>query len=174
MLTKRLEVQDELILSTLDELVPEDHLVRKLDELDFTFIYDLVTPYYSLDGRPSVDPIVIIKIMLIKQLFNMNSIKKTMKEIEVNVAYRWFLKIPMSLKIPHYTVIYDNFKNRFNKDLIFERIFKQILQEALDKKIISEKECNIKNLNLIITKNKTSNKVKVIINDLSLYNETLV
>lgn len=70
---------------TLDELVPKDHLLRQIDQvIDFSFIYDLVKETYCLDnGRPSLDPVLLIKLPIIQCLFGIRSM---IKEIEVNVA----------------------------------------------------------------------------------------
>ncbi|WP_312009675.1 transposase, partial [Shouchella clausii] len=77
----------------MEKLVPEDHLVRKLDAvINFDFIYDLVEDLYSKDkGRPSVDPVVLVKMVFIQYIFGIRSMRQTIKEIETNVAYRWFL-----------------------------------------------------------------------------------
>ncbi|MGT2843521.1 transposase, partial [Streptococcus iniae] len=82
---------------TLDELVPEDHLLRQIDQaIDFSFIYDLVTDSYCLDnGRPSSDPVMLVKLPIIQCLFGIRSMRQTIKEIEVNVAYRWFLGLTL-------------------------------------------------------------------------------
>jgi len=86
---KRKQVQ----FFTMDELIPEDHILRDIERsIDFDFIYDLVEDKYSKDtGRPSLDPVMLIKIPLIQFLFGIKSMRQTVKEIEVNVAYRWFL-----------------------------------------------------------------------------------
>lgn len=83
---------DCMIYYTLDELVPQDHLVRKMEEaLDFRFIYPKVQHLYSRHGRPSIDPVVLFKMLIINIVFGINSMRKTCQEIEVNLAYRWFL-----------------------------------------------------------------------------------
>lgn len=76
----------------MDDLVPKNHLLRKIDRaLDWSFIYDLVQDKYCLDnGRPSIDPVTLIKIPIIQYLYGIKSMRQTIKEIEVNVAYRWF------------------------------------------------------------------------------------
>jgi transposase len=77
----------------VDMLVPKDHLLRKIDQvIDFDRVYDFVEQYYSPDnGRPAVDPVVLFKIVLIQHLFGIPSLRRTVEEINVNVAYRWFL-----------------------------------------------------------------------------------
>lgn len=73
------------------ERAPQDHLVRKIENaIDFSFIYDLVQDRYSLDnGRPSIDPVVLIKMVFIQYLFGIRSMRQTIKEIETNVAYSY-------------------------------------------------------------------------------------
>ncbi|PCN44057.1 IS5/IS1182 family transposase, partial [Brevibacillus laterosporus] len=78
------EARYQLSVVSLDELVPSNHLVRKIEKaIDFTFIYDLVKDKYSQDnGRPSVDPVVLIKIVFIQYLFGIKSMRQTIKELE--------------------------------------------------------------------------------------------
>ena len=86
MLSKREEERrNQLEVVALDELVPEDHLVRKIDQaIDFDFIYDLVKDHYSSDnGRPSVDPVVLIKMVLIQYLFGIRSMRQTIKKLKL-------------------------------------------------------------------------------------------
>ena len=89
MLSKRkTDSRKQLEVVALDDLVPEDHLVRKIDAaIDFDFIYDLVEAYNSPDnGRPSIDPVVLIKMVLIQYVFGIRSMRRTIKEIETHVA----------------------------------------------------------------------------------------
>ena len=100
---------------TIDELVPEDHFLRQVDkEVDFDFIYDLVEDSYSPDnGRPSLDPVMLVKIPLIQCFFGIRSMRQTIKDIEVNVAYRWFLGLTLDDKVPHFTTYGKNYSRRF-------------------------------------------------------------
>ena len=100
MLTIRKEnFRDDEINVILDGLVPENHLVRKIENaIDFSFIYDKVKDLYSPLGAPSIDPVVLIKIVLIQYLFGIPSMRQTIREIEVNVAYRWFLGYSLTEK----------------------------------------------------------------------------
>ncbi|MBC5895225.1 transposase, partial [Bacillus pumilus] len=129
MLSKREEERrNQLEVVALDELVPEDHLVRKIEQaIDFDFIYDLVKDHYSSDnGRPSVDPVVLIKMVLIQYLFGIRSMRQTIKEIETNVAYRWFIGYGFSEKIPHFSTFGKNYVRRFHDTDLFEQIFYRI------------------------------------------------
>jgi transposase len=97
-MTNRANIKhDSIILATLESLVPQDHPVRKLEAaIDWQFIYPLAEPLYSGNGRPSIDPVVLFKMILINYCFGYNSMRKTCREIEVNVAYRWFLGYEIS------------------------------------------------------------------------------
>jgi len=128
-----LDGRTQLSLISLDELVPLDHLVRKIDRaIDFSFIYDLVEDLYCEDnGRPSIDPVVLIKIVLIQCLFGIRSMRQTIREIETNVAYRWFIGYDFSQPIPHFSTFGKNYVRRFKDTKVFEQIFMHILEEAM-------------------------------------------
>jgi transposase len=83
----------------LEDLDPQDHLLRQIDQLiDFSFIYDLVKDKYDeVQGRPSLDPVLLIKLPMIQYLFGIKSMRQTIKEIEVNNAYRWFLGLGLEM-----------------------------------------------------------------------------
>ncbi len=92
MLSKHNSIQrDQIEMIALEQLVPANHLVRKLEAaIDFSFIYDLVRDMYSEVGRPSIDPVILIKLTFIQYTFGIRSMRKTIEEIETNMAYRWF------------------------------------------------------------------------------------
>ena len=128
-------------LSFLEDLVPKNHILRKVDRvIDFGFIYPLVEPLYCKDnGRPSVDPVVLFKIVLIQYLFGIRSMRQTIREIEVNVAYRWFLGYGLYEPIPHFTTFGKNYVRRFKDTDIFEQIFDHILAQAIKKGFVDPK-----------------------------------
>ena len=84
--------REQIQMFCMDDMVPQDHLLRIIDKaIDWSFVYDLVAPKYSSDnGRPSLDPVMLIKLAFIQYLYGIKSMRQTVKEIEVNVAYRWF------------------------------------------------------------------------------------
>ena len=128
---KELDSRKRLEYNCLEQLVPKNHLLRKIDKLiDFDFIYDEVGELYSAVGRLSVDPVVLIKIVMIQYLFGIHSMRQTIREIEVNLAYRWFLGYSISEKIPHFSTFNKNYERRFKKTNLFNNIFVRILEIA--------------------------------------------
>ena len=89
MLKKLEDNRSQIELICLEELVPQDHLVRKIESaIDFNFIYDEVKDLYGDVGRDSIDPVSLLKIVLVQYLFGIRSMRQTIKEIEVNLAYK--------------------------------------------------------------------------------------
>lgn len=134
-------IQDEMIMSTMSQLVPMEHLLRKVDaSIDFKFIYSAVENLYSEVGRRSIDPVVLFKLVLIKHMFGIKSMRQTIKECEVNIAYRWFLGIPFSKPIPHFSTFSKNYERRFKDTDIFEQIFSNILLQAIEYDLVGGDE----------------------------------
>ena len=121
-------------LISIEELVPRDHLLRAIeDSIDFSFIYNEVKDLYSETyGRPSIDPVVLIKLLLLQALYGIRSMRQTIKEVEVNVAYRWFLGYGFRENIPHFSTFGKNYVRRFQESDIFEKIFERIPEEAIE------------------------------------------
>lgn len=121
------------IIDSIDELVPKDNLVRKIDrDIDFNFIYYEVAELYSASGAPSIDPVVLIKIVLIQYLFGIPSMRQTIREIEVNIAYRWFIGYSFTEKMPHFSTFNKNYERRFKDNNLFNNIFTKIFTKILE------------------------------------------
>ena len=116
--------REQLQFVSMDDLVPKDHMLRLIDTAsDWTFIYDLVEEKYSPDmGRPSMDPVTLIKIPLIQYLYGIKSMRQTIKDMEVNVAYRWFLGLDLNEPVPHFSTFGKNYTRRFKDTNLFEQI----------------------------------------------------
>ena len=137
MLKKCDDTRKQIEFFSLEDLVPSEHLVRKVDKaIDFSFIYDEVKDLYDTVGKPSIDPVSLIKMVFIKYLFGIKSMRQTVKEIEVNLAYRWFCGFGLTDKVPHFTTFGKNYQRRFQGTSIFENIFSKILQSAIDNKFV--------------------------------------
>ncbi len=133
MLTKSEPVQNEMETVILEELVPADHLLRKIRKtIDFSFIYEKTKGLYCPDnGRPAIDPIKLFKILFIGYLFGIRSERQIIQEIQVNVAYRWFLGYNLTDKIPDASTISQNRRRRFNETDIAQNIFDEIVRQAI-------------------------------------------
>lgn len=143
MMTKNADKKrDQMQLFCMDDLVPQDHLLRIIDKaIDWNFIYGMVEDKYSPDfGRPSIDPIQLIKIPLIQYLYGIKSMRQTIKEIEVNVAYRWFIGLDMTDKVPHFSTFGKNYTRRFENTDLFDQIFSHILEECYKFKLVDPTE----------------------------------
>ena len=123
--------RSQVQIASLDDLVPSGHLVRKLEEaIDLSFIYDEVKDLYKPYGRESIDPVVLMKIVILQYVFGIPSMRKTIKEIEVNLAYRWYLGYGLYEDIPHFSTFGKNYTRRFKDTDLFQKIFSRILMEV--------------------------------------------
>ena len=116
-----------------ESLVPTDHLLRKIDAaVDFNKIYDMVEPLYCADnGRPSVDPVVLFKMVLIQHLYGLTSLRRTAEEVRANIYYRWFLGYRLQEETPHFSTVSYNFRHRFTTETVDE-VFNWILMEMVE------------------------------------------
>ena len=134
MLNKKEYFQNQIILQTMEDIVPEDSLFRKIDKyIDFNFIYDEVKDLYCTNnGRNSVDPVVLFKLVFIEALDGIKSMRKTCEKIKVDAEYRWFLGIPFGEKTPHYSTFSQNYIRRYAGTNVFENIFVKIVEQAIE------------------------------------------
>ncbi len=134
MMTKNADKKrEQMIMFCMDDMVPQNHMLRLIDKaIDWTFIYDLVEEKYCPNnGRPSMDPVMLIKIPFIQYLYGIKSMRQTIREIEVNVAYRWFLGLDMMDPVPHFSTFGKNYTRRFKDTGLFEQIFAKILEDCM-------------------------------------------
>ncbi len=130
--------QSEMILYTMEDLVPEESLFRKIDKyIDFTFIYEEVKDLYcTTNGRNCVDPVVLFKLVFIQTIDGLKSMRKTCEKIKVDAEYRWFLGIPFGKKTPHYSTFSQNYIRRFAGTEVFEKIFVNIVEQAIKHNLV--------------------------------------
>lgn len=141
MINKIDSTQQQLEVVYIENLVPQDHILRKINKyIDFSFIRKLTNDLYcSNNGRPAFDPIVLFKMLFIGYLFGIRSERQLEKEIQVNVAYRWFLGFSLTDKIPDHSTISQNRIRRFKDTDIAQQIFDNIVIQAISHKLVDGK-----------------------------------
>ena len=139
MLKKAEAQQQELELVSIESLVPSVHLLRKVaSAVDFSFIHDRVKHLYCADnGRPALEPVVLFKLLLLGYLYGVRSERQLMREVEVNVAYRWFLGLRFRDKVPDASTLSQNRRRRFSESTIYQEIFDEIVELAVEKGLAS-------------------------------------
>lgn len=131
--------QQEFELVSIELLVPANHLLRKIDAaVDFAFIRERVRHLYCADnGRPALDPVVRFKLLLLGYLYGVRSERQLMREVEVNVAYRWFIGLKLRDKVADASTLSQNRRRRFAENTIYQEIFDQIVELAVKKGLAS-------------------------------------
>jgi transposase len=130
--------QLSMVMIDMEELMPQDHLLRKIKRMiDFDFIYEEAADYYSPMGRPSIDPVCLIKMLLVGYLYGIRSERRLEEEITLNMAYRWFCGFDLMDRIPDHSTFSQNRRRRFNDSLIFRKIFNRIVSKCMEAGIVS-------------------------------------
>lgn len=165
-----------IILSTLEDLVPQDHIVRKYDTaIDWKFIYPIVEPLYSsTTGRPSIDPIVLFKLVLLNYLEGIHSLRKTCERCKTDVAYRWFLRINFDDKIPDHSTFSQNLSRKFLNTDVFDKIFHKILVECYKAGFIDNENVFGDGTHVKASANKKKHLNKVVKETEKIYKEDLL
>ena len=138
---KKQSQQPEYEFVCIDMLVPEDHLLRKINEvIDFDFIDQKVEHLYCLNnGRPGIQPQVLFKMLFIGYFFGIRSERQLIREIETNMAYRWFLGYKLTDKIPNHSTISQNRRRRFSQSDVYQEIFDEVVFKAMEQGLVDGK-----------------------------------
>jgi transposase len=116
----------------LDEAVPADHLARKIDAvLDLSWVHTELAPHYPTLGRPSVDPVLMIRMLIIGYVFGLRSERLLCREVQVNLAYRWFCKLGIEHKIPDHSAFSRARNERFRDSGIFRQVFERVVETCI-------------------------------------------
>ena len=123
--------RDLIELVGIDSLMPQDHLLRQIDAaVNFDHIYEMVEPLYCEDnGRPSIDPVVLFKMVLIQHLYGLPSLRRTAEEVSGSIYYRWFLGYTLQEETPHFSTVSYNFRHRFTTETV-DQVFAWILEKV--------------------------------------------
>ena len=116
----------------LDEVVPPDHLARQIDAmLDLSWVHKEFAPYYSHTGRPSIDPVLMIRMLIVGYVFAIRSERRICAEVQVNLAYRWFCKLSIEDKIPDHSVFSRARHERFRESDALRRVFESVVAKCI-------------------------------------------
>jgi transposase len=116
----------------LDDAIPEDHLVRKIDTaLDLSWLRSELAPHYSSTGRPSIDPELMIRMLVVGYVFAIRSERSICREVQVNLAYRWFRKLGIEDVIPDHSAFSRARNERFRQGDVFRQIFERVVEACI-------------------------------------------
>src|SRR5262245_43909024 len=134
MMGRRKQGQGQLFYEfRLDEAVPDDHLVRKIRAvLDLSWVYAELTPYYSEIGRPSIDPVVMIQMLIIGYVFAIRSEQQICREVQVNLAYRWFCDLGLEDSIPDHSAFSRARNSASERATFFRRVFECVVGSCIE------------------------------------------
>ena len=115
-----------------DEVIPGDHLVREIAAvLDLTWVRAELASYYSPRGRPSIDPVLMIRMLIVGYVFAIRSERLLCREVQVNLAYRWFCGLSIEDKIPDHSAFSRARNERFRNSDIFRRVFERVVEACI-------------------------------------------
>ena len=117
----------------LDELVPQDHLLRHIDGfLDLSAVRAHLQPYYSYRGRPSVDPELLMRMLIVGYCYGIRSERRLCEEVQLNLAYRWFCRLSIEDKVPDHSTFSKNRHGRFRESETLRFVFEQVVERCID------------------------------------------
>jgi transposase len=116
----------------LDKVVPPDHLVRQVEGvLDLSWVHKELAPYYSHTGRPSIDPVLMIRMLIVGYVFAIRSERRLCSEVQVNLAYRWFCQLSIEDRIPDHSVFCRARHERFRESDALRRVFEGVVAKCI-------------------------------------------
>lgn len=128
----------------MEEIVPEDHLLRLVDRhIDFSFIRNKIKHLYSHTGRPSIDPEVLLRILLIGYLYGITSERRLCEEAKMHIGYRWFVGLNLEDKVPDHSTFSKNRHDRFSENGVFQEIFDEIVNQCITKGLLTGKHLTV-------------------------------
>ena len=116
----------------LEDHVPQDHLLRQIDGvLDLSELRKHLAPYYSHTGRPSIDPELMVRMLLIGYCYGIRSERRLCEEVSLNLAYRWFCRLSIEDRVPDHSTFSKNRHGRFRDAETFRFVFEQVLERCI-------------------------------------------
>ena len=118
----------------LEDRIPENHLLRRMNVFVTLALADLhkeLEPHYSEIGRPSVDPELMIRMLLVGYCYGIRSERRLCQEVDLHLAYRWFCKLDLDDMIPHHSTFSANRLGRFRESDVLRHIFERVVWSAM-------------------------------------------
>ena len=116
----------------LDEHVPADHLLRGIDRfIDLGDLREHLAPFYSHTGRPSIDPELMIRMLLVGYCFGIRSERRLCEEVHLNLAYRWFCRLGLEDAVPDHSTFCKNRHGRFRQSDAFRHVFEGVVRRCM-------------------------------------------
>ncbi len=116
----------------LEDQVPENHLLRLVGKhIDFGFVRERLKDSYSEAGRPSIDPELLLRILLIGYLYGINSERKLVEELRMHLAWHWFTGLGFDQEVPHHSTFSKNRHGRFHESKLFEQLFEEVVRRCI-------------------------------------------
>ncbi len=124
----------------LEEQIPEDHLLRLIDRhIDLSFVRERLKGMYSSTGRPSIDPEVLLRLLLVGYLYGITSERRLVEEVRMHLAYRWFTRLDFEQEIPDHSTFSKNRHGRFRQSGVFREVFEEIVRRCLEAGLVEGK-----------------------------------
>ena len=128
----------------MEDIVPENHLLRLIDRhIDLKFVRNKVKHLYSHTGRPSVDPEVLLRMLLIGYLYGITSERRLCEEVQMHIGYRWFVGLNLEDKVPDHSTFSKNRHERFTESDLFQRIFDEIVNQCVSQGLLTGKHLTV-------------------------------
>jgi transposase len=128
----------------LEDQVPETHLLRLIEKhISFAFVRERLKASYSDTGRPSIDPELLLRILLIGYLYGITSERKLVEELRMHLAWRWFTGLGFDQEIPHHSTFSKNRHGRFQESKLFEQLFEQIVKQCVEVGLVQGKHLSV-------------------------------
>ena len=128
----------------LEDQVPETHLLRLIEKhISFAFVREKLKASYSETGRPSIDPELLLRILLIGYLYGITSERKLVEELRMHLAWRWFTGLGFDQEIPHHSTFSKNRHGRFQESKLFEQLFEQIVKQCVEVGLVQGKHLSV-------------------------------
>jgi len=158
----------------LEDQVPETHLLRLIEKhISFAFVREKLKASYSETGRPSIDPELLLRILLIGYLYGITSERKLLEELRMHLAWRWFTGLGFDQEIPHHSTFSKNRHGRFQESKLFEQLFQEIVTRCLEVGLVQGNNLSVDGSFVEANANKESRIPREQLGEVAQVNQTV-